>query len=115
MEIVFYQTLSGRKPVLEYIQGLAPQERLKIVRVLERMEQTPNLGEKGLLSQIGAELKPIEGKLWEIKFRGRQNRIFYVMKSNRIVILLHAISKKQWKIPESDLSICRKRMQEVLV
>lgn len=114
MVIHFCQTASGRKPVLEHIQSLPVVERLKIIKVLEGLEKAHDLSDRQGLSQVEAALKPIQGKLWEIKFKSKDNRIFYVMKTGALMVLLHAVKKKQWRIDKSDLKVCMKRMREVL-
>ena len=60
--------------------------------------------------------KPIEGKLWEIKFRSTQSgyRVFYVMLEKDLMVWLHAFSKKTQKTPKLELEVARKRMKEVL-
>ena len=58
MEIRFYQTASGRKPVLEHIESLPGVERLKIIKVLESLEKVHHLSDQEGLSQIQAVLTP---------------------------------------------------------
>ena len=60
MKVTFFQTASGRCPVLEYIQALIKPER---ARVLEALEQVELRG----LDAVRVEFRQIEGKLWEIK------------------------------------------------
>lgn len=54
-------------------------------------------------------LKPIEGKLWEIKLP--VHRIFYVLLSGAIMVLLHAIKKEGQKTPIKDRGPAKKRMK----
>jgi phage-related protein len=60
--------------------------------------------------------KPIEGKLWEIKFSSPNTgyRIFYCLLERGAMVWLHAFSKKTQKTPAKEIEMARKRMKEVL-
>src|SRR5579871_3918539 len=53
--------------------------------------------------------------LWELKreYQNVKYRIFFCVKEDQLW-LLHAIEKKEWKTPASDLGVAYKRMLEVL-
>jgi phage-related protein len=57
-------------------------------------------------------LKPIEGKLWEIKLSA--HRIFYVVISGPTMVLLHAFKKEGQRTPVKDRELAKKRMKSVL-
>jgi len=65
---------------------------------------------------IRVTFKPIDGKLWEIKFKSESAgyRILYVLLEQDLMVWLHAFSKKSQKTPPKELKVARKRMKEVL-
>lgn len=68
------------------------------------------------LSASRIVFKPLEGKLWEIKFttQAAGYRVLYVMIEKDLMIWLHAFIKKTQKTPKQDLDLARKRLKEVL-
>lgn len=85
-------------------------------------ETKPDLHEVILgLEQFGltysrAQLKPLRGKLWEIKFSssGGGFRMAYVLVTAEEMVVLHAFRKTTQKTPLRDLDLAEKRMKEVL-
>ena len=101
MVIAFYQTQSGRSPVVDYLRKLPLDERVEIDAVIE------DLTVHGIDAPL-VSMRHIIGKLWELRIF--QTRIFYVMvKSNRMV-LLHAYKKQGQKSPKNEIETARKRM-----
>lgn len=70
MKIIHFKQPSGREPVRDYILSLPKKYAAQVVAALEDVE------ENGLEGTV-VVLKPIEGKLWEIKLP--DHRIFYVV------------------------------------
>ena len=61
------------------------------------------------------QFKQIKGKLWEIKYKYRnQHRVLYCMKSSELMVLLHYVKKKTQKLEVKDRELGEKRMMEVL-
>ena len=60
-------------------------------------------------------VKHLEGKLWEMRFRGRDGiaRAIYVTASERRVVVVHAFVKKAQKTPRSALDLARQRAKEI--
>lgn len=58
--------------------------------------------------------RPLEGKLWELRMRGRDGiaRAVYVTASGRRVVVLHAFVKKTQKTPRAAIETAKKRMKE---
>lgn len=109
MKIFFYKTASGRSPVREFIDD---QPEGSLARFLDVIVEIESHG----LDSARITFKPIEGKLWEIKFRTEDAgyRVFYVLLKQNEMIWLHAFKKKTQKTPTKELDIARKRMREVL-
>ncbi len=109
MELVFYQSSSGRSPVVKFIDDQPKRDQAVLLAVLSEVE------EMGLQAK-GAVFRQIEGKLWEIKIKTPSGgyRIMYVLISAKTMMLLHAFKKKTQKTPLNELAIARKRLTEVL-
>lgn len=57
-------------------------------------------------------LRPIAGKLWELKVSAQ--RLFYVVVSGPEVVLLHAYRKQSQAAPRREIETALRRMIEVL-
>jgi len=60
-------------------------------------------------------VKNLEGKLWELRIKGKDgiSRAIYVTAYHKRVVILRVFVKKTQKTPNSELEIARKRMKEV--
>jgi len=108
MQIVFYRTPSGREPVREYLVTLPIADRAAVADVLDAIR------EYGLHAP-GVRFKSIRGKLWEFHVEGgASHRIFYVVVTGPIMVLLHGYRKQSQKAPSKEIKIAERRMKEVL-
>ncbi len=57
-------------------------------------------------------LRPIEGKLWELKVSAQ--RVFYVVVTGPEVVFLHAYRKQSQAAPRREIETALRRMREVL-
>ncbi len=105
IKVEFYRTASGRLPVADYVGSLHSKEQKRVYAVLNDIE---NSG----FETVGAHFRQISGKLWEIKINA--NRIFYVLITRNLMMLLHGYKKKSQKLPIRERDIAIKRMKEVL-
>ena len=57
-------------------------------------------------------IRPLEGKLWEMRMQGRDGiaRAIYVAVKGRRLLVLHVFAKKTRSTPRSALEIARKRL-----
>ncbi len=85
--------------------SLPTTERAAVLAALEDLEIN------GIRDSL-AELRHIEGKLWEIKVSAQ--RVFYVVISGPAMVLLHAYKKQGQKAPTKEIDVARKRMKLVL-
>jgi phage-related protein len=107
LNIYFYQKISGRIPVKEFLESLPKQDEARISYDLLLLKN------KGL-KVCGLSLRHISGKLWEIKFKLSSGyRIFYCMVEENLY-LLHAYKKQSQKAPGKEITIALKRMKELL-
>jgi len=105
MNVRYYQTVAGARPVERYLEELDPHERALITAVLE------DIVLHGLESALVA-MRPIEGKLWELKVA--RHRLFYVVVRGPEIVLLHAYKKQGQKAPRREIDLAKARMKEVL-
>ena len=88
-EIEFYETESGKKVILDFLESLPVKHRARAIREIE------------LLEEFGTDLttphvKQIDGKLWELRIKASSNisRIFYFVSINNKIVLLHGFIRK---------------------
>jgi phage-related protein len=75
----------------------------------------------GLIETYGLEqvrepyLKHLEGRLWEMRLRGRAGiaRAIYVTAVGKRVVIVRAFVKKTQKTPQRELTLARARAKEV--
>ena len=108
MQIIFYRTPSGQEPVREHLSGLPLRDRAAAADVLDAIR------EHGLHAP-GVRFKQIRGKLWEFYIEaGASHRIFYVVITGPMMVLLHSYKKQSQKAPTREIKIAERRMKEVL-
>ena len=109
MKVLFYRTQSGRSPVREFIDNLPLSDQVRFGEVIDEL-LTAGLEAARLI------LKPIEGKLWEVKFKsvGGSYRVLYVLISKNEMVWLHAFKKKTQKTPKKEIELALSRMKEIL-
>lgn len=71
---------------------------------------------RGLLAVHEPYVKHLEGKLWEMRLKGRDGiaRSIYVAASGRRVVVLRTFVKKTEKTPRNEIEIALERMKQVL-
>ncbi len=109
MRVYFYETQTGNCPIKRFIDKLPEIDQARFLEVLDEIERY------GL--EAGRVIfKPIDGKLWEIKFKAKTKgyRILYVLLKQNEMIWLHAFAKKTQKIPKAEIKTAYKRLKEVL-
>jgi phage-related protein len=60
-------------------------------------------------------IKHIEGRIWEMRLRGRDGiaRALYVTATARRVVILRVFAKKTQKTPRREIELARRRAEEV--
>ena len=61
-------------------------------------------------------IRPLEGKLWEMRMQGRDGiaRAVYAAIQNRRLLVLHVFVKKTQTTPRSALNTARKRLESTI-
>ena len=108
MDVVFYRKQNGKEPAKEDVLGLPTDERAS---ALERLSGVQQYG----FGYTRVMFKPVKGKLWEIKYRYKnQHRLLYCMYNSDTMVILHYVKKKTQKLEKKDKELAEKRMMEVL-
>ncbi len=109
MKVSFYETVSGRSPIEDFIEGLPKADQARFADVFDGIE-------KYGLGCPRVQFRQLRGKLWEVKFNSPSGgyRIAYVVVESETMVWLHAFKKRTQKTPTGDLEIAEKRMKEVL-
>ena len=60
-------------------------------------------------------IEHIEGRIWEMRLRGRDGiaRALYVTASERRVLILRVFTKKTRRTPRREIELARRRAEEV--
>lgn len=108
MEIKYFRSASGRKPVEEKILSLSEKVVFKVAETLDliRVYGPLQLFKSGELKKI----KPYD--LLELKIRGLQYRILCIINSSKFW-LLHIFLKKRRKIEPRHIKTALKRARKM--
>jgi phage-related protein len=91
------------------IEALPADMRAKYLRISALITESglENLGEP--------YVKHLEGKLWEMRLKGRDGiaRTLYVTAVGRRVIVLRTFVKKSQKTPRSEIELALRRAKEI--
>ncbi len=106
-EIIYYKTLQGKSPVLEFINSLEAKAKSKLIDTFD------------LLTDFGIKLgaphakKIIGTELWELRILGGNSlRIFYVTISGKKFLLLHGFQKKTQKTEIKEIKTAINRLRD---
>ncbi len=92
------------------LDELAADVRQRFLRIVELIEQ------HGLAAMHEPHVKPLEGKLWEMRMKGKDGiaRAIYVTASGERIVVVHAFTKKTQKTRARALEVARIRAKEVV-
>lgn len=109
MKILFYKKNTRKNPVLNFLDKLNAEDRLRILACLKNVEE---LG----FDSPRVQLRQIRGKLWEIKIKVISGgyRFFYVTIKLEWIVILHVYKKQSQKTPLKEIQLAEMRMKEVL-
>jgi phage-related protein len=110
MKVKFYVTSLGWNPVEGFIKAQSDDIRADFVDALNLLESG-----KWLSMPLSRNLSSIHHGLHELRLKDRtgQIRIFYYIKREDAIYMLHAFKKKTQEIPKKELKIILKRIREV--
>jgi phage-related protein len=105
VRVRFYRTAAGASPVEKYLDGLERKEAEQVFAAILDVEVHG-------LEGSALHLRPIDGKLWELKVSAQ--RVFYVVVTGPELVLLHAYRKQSQKAPRGEIEVATRRMKEAL-
>ena len=105
--VIYYEKPSGRRPVLEFIDGLETNAQAVI---LEHFDTLRIQGHN--LRRPDADV--VKGKIRELRTRFINNRFrtLYYFYHKDYIILLHAFQKKTSAVDPDDIELAEKRMKD---
>jgi phage-related protein len=91
------------------LDSLAADVRQRFLRISELIEK------HGRAAMHEPHVKHLEGKLWEMRMKGRDGiaRAVFVTAVGERVVVVHAFEKKTQRTPLRALEIARQRAKEV--
>jgi phage-related protein len=95
--------------VMTEIQALPKDMQARFLRLGEW------IGQVGLENLGAPHVKHLEGKLWELRLKGRDGiaRALYVTATGKRLIVLRAVVKKTQKTPRAEIELALQRAKEI--
>ena len=95
--------------VMTEIQALPKDMQARFLRLGEW------IGQVGLENLSAPHVKHLEGKLWELRLKGRDGiaRALYVTATGKRLIVLRAFVKKTQKTPRAEIELALQRAKEI--
>ena len=108
-KVLYYETVQGRCPVIDFLESLSIDMRAKVMRDIDLLEE---FGRMLSLPQADAVKGDRYKGLFELrsKFSSNITRIYYFFMSGDQAILLHGLLKKSGRPPQRELETARRRM-----
>ena len=109
-KIRFYKDRRGKRPVADYIKGLAEKKgkdsRIKLEKINDYLQALQEGG-----THIGEPyVKHLDGEIWEL--RPLRDRILYAAWDGQSFILLHHFIKKTQKTPPQEIRRARQNLTD---
>jgi len=110
VKIRFYFKGSGRSPVEEFLAECSGDIKSDFVDAVSLLATGENLQ-----MPLSRNLSSIHKGLHELRLKDRsgQVRVFYFMKKNDAIYMLHAIRKKTQELPKNEIETVLKRIKEI--
>ena len=91
------------------IEALPEDMRARLVRIAQLIE------EKGLERVAEPHVKHIEGRLWEMRLKGRSgiSRALYVTAVGRRAVIVRVFTKKTEKTPRREIDLALSRAKSI--
>ena len=104
-----WQVVILNHAVAAEMNALPVDLRAKMTRVIDLLE---TYGPHNVREPY---VKPLGGKLWEMRMKGQHGitRAIYVAASGRRLIVLHAFVKKTQRTPRRAIELARRRAMEI--
>jgi len=110
-EVLYYRTISGEMPVMDYIDSLAVKtdkdSQIKYRKIREYIRVLEARGQSAGQPYI----KHIDGDLWEL--RPLRDRIFFVAWDGNRFVLLHHFMKQTQKTPQKEINQAKRNLADL--
>jgi phage-related protein len=105
-----WQVEIPNETVAREIESLPDDMQAKFLRIVSLIEQF------GLPATREPYVKHLEGKLWEMRMKGRDGiaRALYIAVIGKRVVVLRAFVKKTQKTPRAEIDLALERAKEFL-
>ena len=103
-DLYYFVDHRGKAPVEEFIISLPAKERSKVFAYIHKLQHEGYNLRRPMADYLG-------NGIYEL--RPKANRIFFFFFLKDSIVLLHAIRKKTYAVPSSDLELCLKRKAQV--
>ena len=102
-EIIFYEKDNGEEPALDFILGLEPKMKAKLVHILDYLKE---YGPSARLPYSG----PLGDGIFEIRAKQGSNiaRVLYFFVVGRKIVMTNGFVKKTQKTPKSEIELATK-------
>lgn len=109
VQAVYYRDQSGKEPVNDFIDELAPERQEELDFKISLLNRTAN-SDPPLPFPHSSQ---IEGQLRELRCHyGRDlYRILY-QRSGNLFVLLHALEKRTGALPQADIDVAKQRFDD---
>jgi phage-related protein len=106
-DIEFFETENGNSPVEKYLESLENERMENTIYQIKRLAQR---GPENMPPKMIGFVKGI--KYLRIKDRKGIIRIFFTVEKGKLLLLLHAFSKKEQKLKNSDINLALSRQRK---
>lgn len=104
---IYYEDERNSRPVEEFINGLAPKIKAKVLARIEFLEERWQELRRPYVDTLTDGLYELR-----IIFSGSQIRVIYAYMLKDYIVLLHGIIKKTSAVPTDDLLKAKNRMHD---
>ncbi|MGL1930422.1 MAG: type II toxin-antitoxin system RelE/ParE family toxin [Desulfotalea sp.] len=109
-EIIFYESESGKSPVIEFIEELSSKDAQKTTWVLKLIQELPSVPTKYFKKLVNTD------NIWEVRISSDHSiyRILSFFDGENLIVLNHAFQKKTQKTPRKAIKTAEKRKKNYL-
>jgi phage-related protein len=110
MKIKFYLKASGKSPVEGFLKECSLSVQSDFFDAINLLANGKNLS-----MPLSRSLANIHSGLHELRLKDQsgQYRVFYFIKKNDGIYLLHAFQKKTQELPKKEIELILKRIREI--
>ena len=109
-EIIFYESVTGKCPVKEFLDSLNAKQTQKVLWVLQLIKELDQVPSQYFKKLANAD------DIWEVRIEsgGDIFRLLGFLQGRRLVVLAHGFQKKTQKTPLSEIQQAEQRKEDYL-